>query len=268
MIRRVRSMPKYDEIGNTFFSKIELVWTDQRMFWLTSFMKVNQRKCTKIFTKLKLVKLIWLLFMKCMPYSHLYRSYQMYIARMEIILLRSFYIFRKTFSITTVNIGKDINSSVKFLINSHHEGYWVTYSRAIISYRIHKLWTRTYDRKCTFKSSNIMILIKSGRSSFSDRFQLRRILNSSSSLNNFAFLIGTQSGTGRKIQRENNLLQMEMAEYDDIILADFHDTYENLPLKTKSMYKFAVEYCIKGRPCNFWPPISSKQPKRLGFKRL
>ena len=114
MIRRVRSMPKYDEIGNTFFSKIELVWTDQRMFWLTSFMKVNQRKCTKIFTKLKLVKLIWLLFMKCIPYSHLYRSYQMYIARMEIILLRSFYIFRKTFSITTVNIGKGINSSVKF----------------------------------------------------------------------------------------------------------------------------------------------------------
>ena len=96
-----------------------------------------------------------------------------------------------------------------------------------------------------------MILIKSARNSFSDRFQLRRILNSSSSLNNFAFLIGIQSGSSQNMQRENNLLQMEMTEYDDIILADFHDTYENLPLKTKSMYKFAADYCIKERSCNF-----------------
>ena len=94
----------------------------------------------------------------------------------------------------------------------------------------------------TFQSSNVMILIKSGRNSFSDRFQLRRILNSSSALSNFAFFIGTAT---QNIQHENNLLQMEMKEYDDIIVADFHDTYENLPLKTKSMYKFANDYCIK-----------------------
>ena len=94
----------------------------------------------------------------------------------------------------------------------------------------------------TFQSSNVMILIKSGRNSFSDRFQLRRILNSSSALSNFAFLIGTAT---QNIQHENNLLKMEMKEYDDIIVADFHDTYENLPLKTKSMYKFANDYCIK-----------------------
>ena len=90
-----------------------------------------------------------------------------------------------------------------------------------------------------------MILVKSGRNSFSDRFQLRRILNSSPSLSNFAFLVGTSTGTNKNTQRDDNLLRMEMQEYNDIILADFFDTYENLPLKTKSMYKFATDYCIK-----------------------
>lgn len=94
-------------------------------------------------------------------------------------------------------------------------------------------------------SSNIMILVKSGRHSFSDRFQLRRILNSSPTLSNFAFLIGTSTGTNQNAQRDDNLLKMEINEYDDIILADFFDTYENLPLKTKSMYKFAADYCSK-----------------------
>lgn len=90
-----------------------------------------------------------------------------------------------------------------------------------------------------------MILVKSGRNGFSDRFQLRRILNSSSSLSNFAFLVGTSTGTNKNTQRDDNLLRMEMQEYNDIILADFFDTYENLPLKTKAMYKFATDYCIK-----------------------
>ena len=92
-----------------------------------------------------------------------------------------------------------------------------------------------------------MILVKSGRHSFSDRFQLRRILNSSPTLSNFAFLIGTSTGTNQNAQRDDNLLKMEINEYDDIILADFFDTYENLPLKTKSMYKFAADYCSKER---------------------
>ena len=92
-----------------------------------------------------------------------------------------------------------------------------------------------------------MILVKSGRNSFSDRFQLRRILNSSPTLSNFAFLIGTSTGKNKNAQRDDNLLRMEMQEYDDIIVADFFDTYENLPLKTKSMYKFAADYCIKER---------------------
>ena len=40
-------------------------------------------------------------------------------------------------------------------------------------------------------------------------------------------------------------LQEEIDTYKDIIIADFVDTYNNLPLKTKSIYQFARWHCSK-----------------------
>ena len=167
--------------------------------------------------------------MKCMIYSNHYQNYQMYIVKMAITLLQNFCIYPKTFHTIIVNIGT---------------------GSSLIHYYSDSLSSEKRGEKQSLRpqiSSNIMILVKSGRNSFSDRFQLRRILNSSPTLSNFAFLIGTSTGKNKNAQRDGNLLRMEMQEYDDIIVADFFDTYENLPLKTKSMYKFAADYCIKER---------------------
>merc|ERR1712106_1270844 len=38
-------------------------------------------------------------------------------------------------------------------------------------------------------------------------------------------------------------LRAEIDEYDDDVVANFIDHYNALPLKTKSMYAFGIEYC-------------------------
>ena len=38
-------------------------------------------------------------------------------------------------------------------------------------------------------------------------------------------------------------LEYEIAVYDDILIVDFPDVYNNLPLKTKAMLEFAQSYC-------------------------
>ena len=38
-------------------------------------------------------------------------------------------------------------------------------------------------------------------------------------------------------------LEYERVEYDDMVVADFIDTYDNLPFKTRSIYHFAEKFC-------------------------
>ena len=38
-------------------------------------------------------------------------------------------------------------------------------------------------------------------------------------------------------------LEYERVEYDDMVVADFIDTYDNLPFKTRSIYYFAEKFC-------------------------
>ena len=54
-------------------------------------------------------------------------------------------------------------------------------------------------------------------------------------LENFFFFVGNGSLDKR--------LNDEIKIYDDIVIGDFLDTYENLPTKTKFVYKIAVEHC-------------------------
>ena len=44
---------------------------------------------------------------------------------------------------------------------------------------------------------------------------------------------------------ENSSLNLEKMIYDDMVVADFIDTYDNLPFKTRSIYHFAEKFCSK-----------------------
>ena len=41
-------------------------------------------------------------------------------------------------------------------------------------------------------------------------------------------------------------LENEIKLYDDIIIGDFEDTYENLALKTMLGYQFSIDHCLSG----------------------
>ena len=41
-------------------------------------------------------------------------------------------------------------------------------------------------------------------------------------------------------------LENEIKLYDDIIIGDFEDTYENLALKTMLGYQFSIDRCLSG----------------------
>ena len=60
----------------------------------------------------------------------------------------------------------------------------------------------------------------------------------SDQLNNFFFFVGT----GR-VDSFDAALADEMDKYDDVVVGNFEDTYENLPTKTKFVYKTATEQC-------------------------
>ena len=95
------------------------------------------------------------------------------------------------------------------------------------------------QKNCNHPSKQIF-LIKSARDAFADRYQIRRFLGAKEAiLGNFLFLLGT----GRAKKTTDARIRNEILEYNDIIIADFEDTYENLPTKTKAILKFAAVYC-------------------------
>ena len=54
---------------------------------------------------------------------------------------------------------------------------------------------------------------------------------------NYLFVIGTSSESSGFTSAWQ--LEYEIALYDDILIVDFPDVYNNLPLKTKAMLEFA-----------------------------
>ena len=58
---------------------------------------------------------------------------------------------------------------------------------------------------------------------------------------NYLFVVGTPGETSGFTSSWK--LEYEIAVYDDILIVDFPDVYNNLPLKTKAMLEFAQSYC-------------------------
>ena len=58
---------------------------------------------------------------------------------------------------------------------------------------------------------------------------------------NYLFVVGTPGETAGLTSSWK--LEYEISLYDDILIVDFPDIYNNLPLKTKAMLEFAQSYC-------------------------
>ena len=76
-----------------------------------------------------------------------------------------------------------------------------------------------------------------------ERFAARRMFKSDESFKskNYFFMLGADSDGSAFGQ--DSYLHEEAEKYQDIVIADFVDTYNNLPTKTQSMYDFATTYC-------------------------
>ncbi|CAG5110240.1 Oidioi.mRNA.OKI2018_I69.chr2.g4659.t1.cds [Oikopleura dioica] len=76
-----------------------------------------------------------------------------------------------------------------------------------------------------------------------ERFATRRMFKSDElfKAKNYFFMLGSDSDGSAF--GEDSYLREEAEKYQDIVIADFVDTYNNLPTKTQSMYDFATTYC-------------------------
>ena len=107
--------------------------------------------------------------------------------------------------------------------------------------------TDTMNNKCQRVNSPFAYLIKTGRNAAMERYRIRRFFRARDGTNrpikNYFFMLGTDH-YGEAFTN-GSVLDYERQLYDDIIVADFEDTYDNLPSKTLSMYHFAVKYCTE-----------------------
>ena len=98
-----------------------------------------------------------------------------------------------------------------------------------------------------------LILVKSSRGEFVERKRVRQYheeMKDGSYNYNLYFLLGkqaTQNGANRDGYGVHNKiefgLQAEQKEYNDLVIGDFEDSYENLPLKTFLGFQFYTDYC-------------------------
>ena len=107
------------------------------------------------------------------------------------------------------------------------------------------------------QSSDYLILVKSSRDEFTERKRVRQYheeMKDGSYHYDLYFLLGTQAtqngadrdGFGVHDKLEFSL-QAEQKEYNDLIIGDFEDSYENLPLKTFLGFQFYSDYCSEGQ---------------------
>ena len=83
---------------------------------------------------------------------------------------------------------------------------------------------------------------QTARNAVEERFRVRRYFRQNGqALKNYIFFLGTSSSG--LAWEEGDLLEDEFNRFNDIVIADFPDTYNNLPLKTKSLYEFALRFC-------------------------
>ena len=63
------------------------------------------------------------------------------------------------------------------------------------------------------------------------------------------------------------MLDQEQMRYKDIVIADFYDTYDNLPLKTLAGYEYVKEYCGNEEQNPKWIMFRDSPYKFLQNKR-
>ena len=106
---------------------------------------------------------------------------------------------------------------------------------------------------CQSGEYRYLILVKSSRGEFAERKRVRKYhkeMNDGSYQYDLYFLLGKQAdqneagrdgfGVHDKIEFG---LHAEQKEYNDLIIGDFEDSYENLPLKTFLGFQFYTDYC-------------------------
>ena len=107
------------------------------------------------------------------------------------------------------------------------------------------------------QSGDYLILVKAARGEFIERERVRKYhkeMKNGKYQYDLYFLLGTSStqngadrdgfGVHDKVEFR---LQAEQKEYNDLIIGDFEDSYENLPLKTFLGFQFYSDYCSEGQ---------------------
>ena len=92
---------------------------------------------------------------------------------------------------------------------------------------------------CREVKSPFAYFIKTARNAAEDRYRIRRQFGLKNK--NYFFMLGTNKD-GNAFETGSGL-DYERMLYDDIVVGDFIDTYDNLPYKTRSIYHFIRQYC-------------------------
>ncbi|CAG5081712.1 Oidioi.mRNA.OKI2018_I69.PAR.g9944.t1.cds [Oikopleura dioica] len=96
--------------------------------------------------------------------------------------------------------------------------------------------------QCDQIGNKALYMLKTARNAVEERFRIRRYFRQNGlAIKNYIFFLGT-SPSGQPWE-EGDFLEDEFNKFNDIVIADFPDTYNNLPLKTKSLYEFALRFC-------------------------
>ena len=83
-----------------------------------------------------------------------------------------------------------------------------------------------------------MTFVKTGRFNSKRRELVRKMLSSDTSELQAYFIIGT--GSDESHSSEPEVIEEEQSTYGDLIIGNFVDIYENLPLKTMLGYQFKI----------------------------
>ena len=108
-------------------------------------------------------------------------------------------------------------------------------------------WTVGLDHAPECKYNRVLSFVKTSRSNFKLRrlvrltYQLDLRKESNEPMPALRFLLGR--GTSEEDDSIQATIDAEIAKHDDIIIGQFEDTYDNLPLKTLTGYTYLAERC-------------------------